>query len=159
MAVVIRKYYDLSFLNSNETAAQSLVRTREWELDASVQTVNRQADKVVDALKIIGKDHDALVRSANDLSGATLKAILDVLLYCYSAARAEKDKAIDTTKFEKFEAALRELAAGLTKKGWTKIPEKFFERIGRAKGRYPRAAQPHHPSVLNDRLLTRGIVE
>ena len=74
----------------------------------------------------------------------------EVLLYCYSAARAEKDKAIDTTKFEKFEAALQNLAAGLTKKGGTKNPEKIFERIGRAKGRYPRAAQHYSIDVIQD---------
>jgi transposase len=74
----------------------------------------------------------------------------EALLYCYSAARAEKDKAIDTTKSEKYEAALQKLAAGLTKKGGTKNPEKIFERIGRAKGRYPRAAQHYSIDVIQD---------
>jgi len=74
----------------------------------------------------------------------------EALLYCYSAARAEKDKAIDTTKSEKYEAALQKLAAGLTKKGGTKNSEKIFERIGRAKGRYPRAAQHYTIDVIQD---------
>ena len=74
----------------------------------------------------------------------------EVLLYCYSAARAEKDKAIDTTKSEKYEAALQKLADGLTKKVGTKNPEKIFERIGRAKGRYPRAAQHYSINITQD---------
>ena len=36
----------------------------------------------------------------------------EVLLYCYSPARAEKDKAIDTKKADRFEAELQKIAAG-----------------------------------------------
>ena len=65
----------------------------------------------------------------------------EVLLYCYSPARAEKDKAIDTKKAERFEAELQKIAAGLAKQRGTKDAGKIRERIGRLKERYARAAQ------------------
>ena len=74
----------------------------------------------------------------------------EVLLYCYSSAKAEKDKAIDTTKSDKFEAALQKIANGLAKNGGTKNPEKVCERIGRAKGQYARAAQHYSIEIIQD---------
>ena len=74
----------------------------------------------------------------------------EVLLYCYSPAKAAKDKAIDTTKSDKFEEALQKLALGLTRKGGTTNPEKIHERIGRAKARYARAAQHYSIDVIQD---------
>ena len=65
----------------------------------------------------------------------------EVLLYCHSPARAEKDNAIDTKKAERFEAELQKCAAGLAKRGGTKDAGKLRERIGRLKERYARAAQ------------------
>jgi transposase len=65
----------------------------------------------------------------------------ETLLYCYSPARAEKDRAIDTKKTTAFEAALQTLAAGLAKPRATKDPAKIQQRIGRAKEKYARAAQ------------------
>lgn len=65
----------------------------------------------------------------------------EVLLYCYSPARAEKDKAIDTKKADRFEAELQKIAAGLAKQRGTKDAGKIRERIGRLKERYARAAQ------------------
>lgn len=65
----------------------------------------------------------------------------EVLLYCHSPARAEKDKAIDTKKAERFEAELQKIAAGLAKQRGTKDAGKLRERIGRLKERYARAAQ------------------
>ena len=76
-----------------------------------------------------------------------------------SPARAEKDKAIDTKKAERFEAELQKIAAGdasaspvlsekeapsgagLAKQRGTKDAGKIRERIGRLKERYARAAQ------------------
>ncbi len=63
----------------------------------------------------------------------------DVLLYCRSEARAEKDKAIDAKKAERFEVELQKIAAGLTQKRGTKDAGKIHQRIGRLKERY---AQP-----------------
>ena len=75
----------------------------------------------------------------------------EVYLYCHSAARAEKDRAIDTKKAERFEAELQELSAGLSKPRTIKDPDKLRERIGRIKERYPRAAQHYTVDLILDR--------
>ena len=74
----------------------------------------------------------------------------EVLLYCYSAARAGKDKAIEITKADKFELELQKLVSGLTTKRGTKTPEKIYERIGRARERYARAAQHYDIEIIQD---------
>jgi len=74
----------------------------------------------------------------------------EVLLYCYSPAREDKDRAIDTKKAERFEAALQKLVAGLAKPRGTKHPDKIRERIGRAKQRYARAAQHYAIDITLD---------
>jgi transposase len=74
----------------------------------------------------------------------------EVLLYCYSPERANKEKAIDTTKSEGFEAALQKLAAGLTKPRGTKDPGKIRERLGRAKQKFARAAQHYKVEFVVD---------
>lgn len=74
----------------------------------------------------------------------------EVLLYCHSPARAEKDQAIDTKKASGFEAVLQHLAASLSKPRATKNPAKIHERIGRAKQKYPRAARHYTIDVQLD---------
>ncbi len=74
----------------------------------------------------------------------------EVLLYCHSPARAEKDRAIDTKKADLFEAELAKLAAGLTKPRATKDPGKIRERIGRAREKYARAAQHYTVDLTLD---------
>ena len=74
----------------------------------------------------------------------------EVLLYCYSPARAAKDQAIDTKKATGFEAALQKPAAGLSKPRGTKNPAKIQERIGRAKQKYPRVARHYTIDVVLD---------
>jgi transposase len=76
----------------------------------------------------------------------------EVLLYCYSPMRAEKDRAIDTKKATFFEAELTKLAAGLTKPRSTKDPGKIRERIGRAKEKYARAAQHYTVDLTVDEV-------
>ena len=75
----------------------------------------------------------------------------ETLLYCYSPARADKDRAIDTTKAAGFETALQKLADGLAKPRGSKDPAKLHERIGRAKQKYPRAAQHYTIEVMLDK--------
>jgi transposase len=75
----------------------------------------------------------------------------EVLLYCYSPARAEKDRAIDTKKADAFEVELTKLASGLTKPRATKDPDKIRERIGRAREKYARAAQHYTVDLTLDK--------
>ena len=79
----------------------------------------------------------------------------EVLLYCHSPAREEKDRAIDTAKATGLEAALSRLQAGLTKpkgKGKTSTQDvsTFMQRLGRAKQRFARAAQHYEITVSTD---------
>jgi transposase len=75
----------------------------------------------------------------------------EVLLYCYSPARAEKDRAIDTKKADAFEAELSKLTSGLTKPRATKDPDNIRERIGRAREKYARAAQHYTVDLTLDK--------
>lgn len=74
----------------------------------------------------------------------------EILLYCYSPARAEKDRAIDTSKAERFEAVLQKLVVGLTKPRGANNPAKIQQRIGRAKQKYARAAQHYAIDIVLD---------
>ena len=85
-----------------------------------------------------------------------------VLLYCHSPAREEKDRAIDTAKASGFEAALAKLQASLSKpeqaKGGTPVQgmgmgmgmATFMQRLGRIKQRFARAAQHYDISTAAD---------
>ena len=74
----------------------------------------------------------------------------NVLLYCHSPAREQKDRAIDAAKAARFEAVLTKLQAGLSKPRGTKDLGKIMERIGRAKQRWSRAAQHYEVEVTKD---------
>jgi transposase len=74
----------------------------------------------------------------------------EVLLYCYSPMRAEKDRAIDSKKANFFEVELQKLADGLTKPRATKDPAKIHQRIGRARQKYARAAQHYTVELTLD---------
>ena len=93
----------------------------------------------------------------------------EVLLYCHSPAREEKDRAIDTAKASGLEAALTKLQAGLSKpndkpndnpndkpngkpkgKASNQDVATFMQRLGRVKQRYARAAQHYEITVATD---------
>jgi hypothetical protein len=97
----------------------------------------------------------------------------EVLLYCHSPAREEKDRAIDTAKASGLEAALARLQAGLGQpqgqaqgkaqgkaggqqdskakgKASTQDVATFMQRLGRIKQRLARAAQHYEITVSTD---------
>ena len=77
----------------------------------------------------------------------------EVLLYCHSPQREEKDRAIDTAKASGLEAALAKLQAGLTKPNGTAGTQDVatvMQRLGRAKQRYARVAQHYEINVATD---------
>ena len=98
------------------------------------------------------------VQSAGDVTIKLQRVQVDgdkgeVLLYCHSPAREEKDRAIDTAKASGLEAALVKLQAGLTTpKGKTSSQDvaTFMQRLGRAKQRFARAAQHYEITVATD---------
>jgi hypothetical protein len=64
----------------------------------------------------------------------------EVRLYCYSPGRARKEEGISQRFAERFEAALQALADGLSRPRTTKKIDKLWERIGRLKEPWCRAA-------------------
>jgi transposase len=94
------------------------------------------------------------IRTANDMPVQVQRvddpATGETLLYCHSQARAEKDQGIDAKKAEGFEAALKKLADSLAKPRGTKDFGLINERLGRAKQKYPRAAQHYTVNITND---------
>lgn len=64
------------------------------------------------------------------------KTAAEHILYCHSERREAKEQAMKTKFQENFEAALKQAAAALTKKGGTKKYDKVLERIGRLRQRY-----------------------
>jgi transposase len=67
-----------------------------------------------------------------------------------SEGASSYDRAIDTMKAERFEAALQKLVAGLTKPRGTKDAAKIQQSIGRAKQKYARAAQHYTIDIALD---------
>ena len=98
------------------------------------------------------------VQSAGDVTIKLQRVQVDgdkgeVLLYCHSPAREEKDRAIDTAKASGLEDALVKLQASLSKpKGKTSTHDvaTFMQRLGRAKQRFARAAQHYEITVATD---------
>ena len=64
-------------------------------------------------------------------------------LYCASEGRQQKEQAIVEQAAERFEQALEKLRAGLSKPNTTKRLDKVWQRIGRLREKYPKAA-PHY---------------
>ena len=98
----------------------------------------------------------ALATSVQSAGGVTINlqrvqgAEGEVLLYCHSPAREEKDRAIDTAKAAGLEAALTKLQASLSKPRGTQDLATLMQRLGRAKQRYARAAQHYEITVATD---------
>ena len=98
----------------------------------------------------------ALATSVQSAGGVTINlqrvqgAEGEVLLYCHSPAREEKDRAIDTAKAAGLEAALTKLQASLSKPRGTQDLATLMQRLGRAKQRYARAAQHYEITVTTD---------
>ena len=95
------------------------------------------------------------VQSAGDVTIKLQRVQVDgdkgeVLLYCHSPAREEKDRAIDTAKASGLEAALVKLQAGLSKPRGTQDVATIMQRLGRAKQRFARAAQHYEITVATD---------
>jgi transposase len=74
----------------------------------------------------------------------------EVLLYCHSEAREQKEQAMQDKAKERFEEALTSLHNGLSKKGTIKNIDLIHQRIGRLKQKYSRAAQHYHIDIAEN---------
>jgi len=112
-----------------------LVVSREWE---------RQFDPAA-ALEIATAGGDPLqLQLVPDESGQ------EVRLYCYSAARAEKENAITRRFAERFETGLQKMAAGLAQPRGEKRLAKLHERLGRLKEKSRGASQHYTIELVPD---------
>jgi transposase len=74
----------------------------------------------------------------------------EVRLYCYSAARAEKENAITRRFAERFETGLQKMAAGLAQPRGEKRLAKLHERLGRLKEKSRGASQHYTIELVPD---------
>jgi transposase len=89
-----------------------------------------------------------------EIKGQTVKAQKtidektgEVLLYCHSQAREEKEKAMLEKTQAGFEEQLTSLHQGLSKKGTVKKIQRIQERIGRLRQKYQRLSAHYHIDV------------
>ena len=71
-------------------------------------------------------------------------------MYCHSAQREQKERAIDERLAQRFETELSKLEQGLHKKRTVKRYDKILQRLGRLKQKYPRVAQHYEIEVEHD---------
>ena len=81
----------------------------------------------------------------------------EVRLYCFSEARADKERGIAERFAQRFEAALNELSRGLSKPRTQKRLDKVWQRIGRLKERSRGVAQHYDVEVDTDESGQRAI--
>jgi transposase len=74
----------------------------------------------------------------------------EIRLYCHSQKREAKDQAIRNQFNLRYEAKLKTLHDGLSKKGTIKKYEKTLERLGRLKEKYARVSQDYKIVVSTD---------
>jgi len=74
----------------------------------------------------------------------------EIRLYCHSQKREAKDKAIRNQFNQRYETALTNLNAGLSKKRTIKKYEKILERLGRLKEKHSRVAGDYDIVVSSD---------
>jgi transposase len=84
------------------------------------------------------------------------KATGEIELYCHSAQRECKERAMDTLFAQRFETALENLHQGLNKKHTVKRYDKVLGRIGRLKQRYARSARYYEITVEHNESSTHA---
>ena len=107
-------------------------------------------------------DPDGAVRiETASKHGVQLQRVLDkdageVRLYCYSEARAAKEKGIAERFAQRFETALTQLSAGLAKPRTRKRLDQVHQRIGRIKEQAHGIAQHYDITVDTDKSGQRA---
>ena len=81
----------------------------------------------------------------------------EVRLYCYSAARAEKERAIAARFMARFEQGLTTLHEGLSRPRTRKQPAQVWQRIGRLKANSHGLGQHYTIEVDTDEKGTRAV--
>lgn len=101
------------------------------------------------------KDRDSVVMETKSKQKVHLKAVqtqsnTDYYLEVKSEAKAFKESGMKTQFEKRFEEQLQKISISLTSKGGVKKADKVYERIGRAKERYPSIHQYYNITVAID---------
>ena len=100
------------------------------------------------------EDNAVLVKEDDDYKVKVQKTVDpdtgEVLLYCHSTRKEEKEQAIGDRFIKRFEDTMQKLAEGLHKKGCVKKYDKVLERIGRIKQKNPKASKQYKITVEKD---------
>lgn len=101
------------------------------------------------------KDRDSVVMETKSKQKVHLKAVqtqsnTDYYLEVKSEAKAFKESGMNTQFEKRFEEQLQKISISLTSKGGVKKADKVYERIGRAKERYPSIHQYYNITVAID---------
>jgi transposase len=101
------------------------------------------------------KDRDSVVMETKSKQKVHLKAVqtqskTDYYLEVKSEAKAFKESGMKTQFEKRFEEQLQKISTSLTSKGGVKKADKVYERIGRAKERYPSIHQYYNITVAID---------
>jgi len=81
----------------------------------------------------------------------------EVVLYCHSRGRQEKEEAIKSRMQERFEEGLRGIEVSLKKRGGVKRYDKVLERVGRLRQRYPSIARFYDVEVEREGERAGGL--
>ncbi len=106
---------------------------------------------------------DASVVVKQDKNGSVkVQKVIDpesneVLLFCHSEKREEKEKTIHERFTANFEEALTHLASGLQIKGRMKKYDKVVEKIGRLKQKFSRVSSQYRIDVVTDEKTGNAI--
>jgi transposase len=81
----------------------------------------------------------------------------EVVLYCHSRGRQQKEEAIKSRMQERFEEGMRGIEASLERKGGVKKYVKVVERVGRLRQKYPSIARFYEVEVEQEGDKARSI--
>ena len=107
------------------------------------------------------EESSVLVKKEKDCTVKVEKVIdsknNEVLLYCHSSKRANKEESINNRFTERFEEAINKVKEGLCKKGCMKRYDKVLEKIGRLKQRYSMVSKYYDIKVEKDNKSKNAI--
>ena len=93
----------------------------------------------------------------NKVEAKLIKQADESILYCKSLLKQKKEQAMKTQFQQRFEQALNNIAASLTKKGGTKKYAKVLERIGRQKEKYAAIAHYYQVDVKHQHGMATAV--
>lgn len=122
----------------------------QWFVDNGYQYIvvsrKRRTDIPTDIEMVTVRENDRRIIKA----GITTNTTGEIEVYCYSSARAIKERGIKNRFERRFEDSLTDAKKALHKKYGTKKYEKVLEKIGRLKERYRRVARRYEIRVEKD---------